>query len=141
MDTLQLLEPPPPRVPAAVPVVAPAAAQASAASAAPVAPAAKAAPPTLPPLKNPFEGLENEPEVRLVTPEDTQTLTDIRVDKQNNAPPCFAVQLLWSVSPVDVSTLPHLAIFDAYGGPLVLPPPDDKLRNDETAPASALKTK
>lgn len=115
MDTLQLLEPPPPRVPVAVPVVAPAAPQAPAAAAAvPAAPAAKASPPTLPPLKNPFEGLENEPEVRLVTPEDTQTLTDIRVDKQNNAPPCFAVQLLWSVSPVDVSTLPHLAIFDAY---------------------------
>ncbi|MFO7326583.1 MAG: hypothetical protein DIU62_012795, partial [Pseudomonadota bacterium] len=30
------------------------------------------------------------------------------------APPCFAVQLVWSVSPIDVSSLPHLAIFDAY---------------------------
>jgi hypothetical protein len=70
--------------------------------------------PSLPPLKNPFEGLENEPEVRLITPEDTQTLTDIRIDRQNNAPPCFAVQLVWSVSPIDVATLPHLAIFDAY---------------------------
>lgn len=58
--------------------------------------------------------LEGEPEVRVVTPEDTQTLTDIRIDAQNNAPPCFAVQLVWSVSPIDVSALPHLAIFDAY---------------------------
>jgi hypothetical protein len=71
-------------------------------------------PPILPPLRNPFEGLAKEPEVRLVTPEDTQTLTDIRVDRQNNAPLCFAVQLAWSVTPIDVGTLPHLAIFDAY---------------------------
>jgi hypothetical protein len=49
-----------------------------------------------------------------VTPEDTQTLTDIRLDAQNNAPPCFAVQLVWSVSAIDVTALPHLAIFDAY---------------------------
>jgi hypothetical protein len=52
--------------------------------------------------------------VRVVTPEDTQTLADIRLDAKNNAPPCFAVQLVWSVSPIDVSKLPHLAIFDAY---------------------------
>jgi hypothetical protein len=70
--------------------------------------------PALPPLKNPFEGLEKEPVVRLVTPEDTQTLTDIKVDRENNAPPCFAVQLVWSATPVDVATLPHLAIFEAY---------------------------
>ncbi len=57
---------------------------------------------------------EVEAEVRVVTPEDTQTLTDIRIDAQNNAPPCFAVQLIWSVSPIDVASLPHLAIFDAY---------------------------
>jgi hypothetical protein len=85
----------------------------------PAAPKAAAAPmskatPALPPLNNPFEGLEKEPEVRVVTPEDTQTLTDIKVDRQNNAPPCFAVQLVWSVSPIDVAALPHLAIFDAY---------------------------
>ena len=79
-------------------------------------PAPKTAPanPATPPLKNPFEGLDKEPEVRLVTPEDTQTLTDIKVDRENNAPPCFAVQLVWSTTPVDVATLPHLAIFEAY---------------------------
>ncbi len=59
-------------------------------------------------------GLESDAEVRVVTPEDTQTLTDIRIDVQNNAPPCFAVQLVWSVSPIDIAALPHLAIFDAY---------------------------
>jgi hypothetical protein len=68
----------------------------------------------LAPLKSPFEGLENEPTVRVVTPEDTQTLVDIKLDKDNNAPPCFAVQIAWSVSPIDVASLPHLAIFDAY---------------------------
>jgi hypothetical protein len=55
-----------------------------------------------------------ETEVRVVTPEDTQTLKDISLDEQNNAPKCFAVQLVWSVSPIDVASLPHLAIFDAY---------------------------
>jgi hypothetical protein len=55
-----------------------------------------------------------EDQVRVVTPEDTQTLKDIRLDAQNNAPPCFAVQLMWSVSPIDISNFPHLAIFDAY---------------------------
>jgi hypothetical protein len=68
----------------------------------PIAPAPSAAAP------------DRETEVRVVTPEDTQTLTDIRIDAQNNAPPCFAVQLVWSVSPIDAASLPHLAIFDAY---------------------------
>lgn len=53
-------------------------------------------------------------QVRLVTPEDTQALTDIRLDEQNNAPPCFALQLVWSATPIDVSSLSQLAIFDAY---------------------------
>ena len=57
---------------------------------------------------------QNDSEVRVVTPEDTQALTDIRLDAQNNAPPCFAVQLIWAVAPIDVAALPHLAIFDAY---------------------------
>jgi len=60
------------------------------------------------------EDLPDGPEVRIVTPEDTQTLRDINLDAQNNAPPCFAVQLVWAVTPIDVASLPHLAIFDAY---------------------------
>jgi len=66
------------------------------------------------PLVPPQDDLESEPTVRLLTPEDTQTLRDIKLDKANNAPPCFAVQLVWSVSPIEVTVLPHLAIFDAY---------------------------
>jgi len=44
----------------------------------------------------------------------TEALRDINLDAQNNAPPCFAVQLVWAVTPIDVASLPHLAIFDAY---------------------------
>jgi hypothetical protein len=85
----------------------------------PARPAPAAPPPpvkasALPALKSPFEAVDPTAEVPVVTPEDTQTLTDIKLDKQNNAPPCFAVQLVWSVSPIDVASLAHLAIFDAY---------------------------
>jgi hypothetical protein len=86
--------------------------EAPAAAAAPPPAARKTPPPA--PAAQPATGAESEGEVRVVTPEDTQTLTDIRIDAQNNAPPCFAVQLVWSVSPIDVASLPHLAIFDAY---------------------------
>ena len=68
-------------------------------------------------LGQPFKSFGDEVDdgqVRVVTPEDTQTLTDIRLDRQTNAPPCFAVQLVWSVTPIDITKLPHLAIFDAY---------------------------
>jgi hypothetical protein len=58
--------------------------------------------------------VQDNSEVRIVTPEDTQTLSDIKLDAENNAPPCFAVQLVWAVAPIDVAALPHLAIFDAY---------------------------
>ena len=58
--------------------------------------------------------VQDDSEVRVVTPEDTQTLSDIRLDAENNAPPCFAVQLVWAVAPIDAAALPHLAIFDAY---------------------------
>jgi hypothetical protein len=62
----------------------------------------------------PFGDETEEDQVRVVTPEDTQTLTDIRLDRQTNAPPCFAVQLVWSVTPIDITKQAHLAIFDAY---------------------------
>jgi len=62
----------------------------------------------------PFGDEVEDGQVRLVTPEDTQTLTDIRLDRQINAPPCFAVQLVWSVTPIDITKQAHLAIFDAY---------------------------
>jgi hypothetical protein len=126
-DVLAQLSEDAPQAPLSIDLPAPAEPAASAAPAAELSgmealsllePPAAAQPapvvPSLPPLKNPFEGLDREPQVRLVTPEDTQTLTDIKVDRENNAPPCFAVQLVWSTTPVDVSALPHLAIFEAY---------------------------
>jgi len=77
----------------------------------PAAPAAVNAPVQ---ARNVPSVVQDDSEVRLVTPEDTQTLSDIRLDAENNAPPCFAVQLVWAVAPIDVAALPHLAIFDAY---------------------------
>ena len=52
--------------------------------------------------------------IRMMTPEDTQTLRDIKLDTENQAPPSFAVQLMWSVTPIDMGALTQLAIFDAY---------------------------
>ena len=62
----------------------------------------------------PAASAEDDSKVRMLTPEDTQTLRDIKLDKANNAPPSFAVQLAWSVTPIDSGSMPHLAIFDAY---------------------------
>jgi hypothetical protein len=50
----------------------------------------------------------------VLTPDDTQTLRDIKLDAQRNAPASYAVQLIWAVQPIDMESLPHLAIFDAY---------------------------
>lgn len=55
-----------------------------------------------------------ETSIRMLTPEDTQTLRDIKLDVQSNAAVSFAVQLQWSVQPIDMAALPQLAIFDAY---------------------------
>jgi hypothetical protein len=52
--------------------------------------------------------------IRVLTPEDTQTLRDIKLEAQSNAPASYAVQLVWAVQPIDMDSLPHLAIFDAY---------------------------
>jgi len=122
-QTLKVLEAPAaaaapraPSAPVAAPVVAPAAAPAVPAPAPAAARAAAPAPARTPARSRaaaPAAG-EGEGQVRIVTPEDTQTLTDIKLDAANNAPPCFAVQLIWAVAPIDVSSLPHLAIFDAY---------------------------
>jgi hypothetical protein len=131
-QTLELLETGtripvvPPRAPApatvarvlaanAPPPVAPVPA-APVAAAAPVSAAPSVAAPrpaTRPPVPAPADVPEDDT-VRLVTPEDTQTLRDIKLDAERNAPPSFAVQLLWSVTPIDAATHPHLAIFDAY---------------------------
>ena len=52
--------------------------------------------------------------IKMLTPEDTQTLRDIKLEVQSNTQVSFAVQLMWSVSPIDMEQMPHLAIFDAY---------------------------
>lgn len=102
-----------PAAPTSAPAPAPAAARAAASA---QAPAPVAAPPRAPAKARPASRANgaDDGQVRIVTPEDTQTLTDIRLDAENNAPPCFAVQLVWAVAPIDVTSLPHLAIFDAY---------------------------
>lgn len=62
----------------------------------------------------PVQAAPEDSRIQLLTPEDTQTLRDIKLDKANNAPPSFAVQLIWSVTPINAAAMPHLAIFDAY---------------------------
>lgn len=52
--------------------------------------------------------------IALVRPEDTQTLRALKADLQCNAPAQFAVQLDWSVTPLDIAKVPPLAIFGAY---------------------------
>jgi len=52
--------------------------------------------------------------IRVVKPEDTQSMLAIKAEVKRNAPVLFAVQLDWSVSPFDLSKVPPLAIFNAY---------------------------
>ncbi|MES1263472.1 MAG: hypothetical protein ABUL69_03895, partial [Peristeroidobacter soli] len=52
--------------------------------------------------------------IRVVKPEDTQSMQAIKAEVKRNAPVLFAVQLDWSVSPFDMAKVPPLAIFNAY---------------------------
>ncbi len=52
--------------------------------------------------------------IRVVKPEDTQSMQAIKSDVKRNAPVLFAVQLDWSVTPFDMAKVPPLAIFNAY---------------------------
>ncbi len=52
--------------------------------------------------------------IKLVKPDDTQTMRAIKADVQRKAPVYFAVQLEWSVQPIDMKKVPPLAIFNAY---------------------------
>ena len=52
--------------------------------------------------------------IRVIKPEDTQSMQAIKQDVKRNAPVLFAVQLDWSVSPFDMGKVPPLAIFNAY---------------------------
>ena len=52
--------------------------------------------------------------IRVIKPEDTQSMQAIKSDVKRNAPVLFAVQLDWSVTAFDMAKVPPLAIFNAY---------------------------
>ena len=52
--------------------------------------------------------------ISLLKPDDTQTRLALKEAVRENAPVSFAVQLYWSVSPVELDKVPPLAIFSAY---------------------------
>jgi hypothetical protein len=52
--------------------------------------------------------------ISLLKPDDTQTRLALKEAVRENAPVSFAVQLHWSVSPVELDKVPPLAIFSAY---------------------------
>jgi hypothetical protein len=52
--------------------------------------------------------------ISLLKPDDTQTRRALKEAVIENAPVSFAVQLQWSVQPVDLASVPPLAIFSAY---------------------------
>jgi hypothetical protein len=54
------------------------------------------------------------PDVAVLPPEDTHTRLVLREAVALNAPVFFAVQLQWSVQPIDVSGVPKDPIFQAY---------------------------
>ena len=52
--------------------------------------------------------------IRVIKPEDAQSMQAIKSAVTRNAPVLFAVQLDWSVTPFDMAKVPPLAIFNAY---------------------------
>ncbi len=52
--------------------------------------------------------------ISLLKPDDTQTRRALKEAVLDNAPVSFAVQLQWSVQPVELDKVPPLAIFSAY---------------------------
>ena len=52
--------------------------------------------------------------ISLLKPDDTQTRRALKEAVIGNAPVSFAVQLQWSVQPVQLDKVPPLAIFSAY---------------------------
>jgi len=59
-------------------------------------------------------GSEAEEAISLLRPDDTGTRRALREAVASNSPVSFAVQLNWSVQPIDVTKVPPLAIFSAY---------------------------
>lgn len=52
--------------------------------------------------------------IALLRPDDTATVRALKEAVHDNAPVSFAVQLQWSVQPIDLVKMPPLAIFSAY---------------------------
>jgi hypothetical protein len=52
--------------------------------------------------------------IRVIKPEDAQSMLAIKSEVKRNAPVLFAVQLDWSVTPFDMAKVAPLAIFNAY---------------------------
>jgi hypothetical protein len=52
--------------------------------------------------------------IRVIKPEDAQSMQAIKNEVKRNAPVLFAVQLDWSVTAFDMAKVPPLAIFNAY---------------------------
>jgi hypothetical protein len=52
--------------------------------------------------------------ISLLKPDDTQTRLALKEAVRDNAPVAFAVQLYWSVQPIELDKVPPLAIFSAY---------------------------
>jgi hypothetical protein len=53
-------------------------------------------------------------DIALLSPQDTQTWRDIKAQIKRDAVVHFAVQLNWSVTPIELGRVPSLAIFNAY---------------------------
>jgi hypothetical protein len=53
-------------------------------------------------------------DIALLSPQDTQTWRDIKAQIKRDAVVHFAVQLNWSVTPIELARVPSLAIFNAY---------------------------
>ncbi|MBK7251910.1 MAG: hypothetical protein IPI06_13860 [Gammaproteobacteria bacterium] len=52
--------------------------------------------------------------VSMLRPDDTQTMRALRAEVARNVQVSFAVQLHWSVQPIELDKVPPLAIFSAY---------------------------
>lgn len=64
---------------------------------------------------SPLSGVDVETgAISLLKPDDTGTRRALKEAVTDNAPVWFAVQLQWSVQPVELSRVPPLAIFSAY---------------------------
>jgi hypothetical protein len=62
----------------------------------------------------PPEVMDNDGGIPLLKPDDTGTRQALKEAVASNEPVSFAVQLQWSVQPVELDKVPPLAIFSAY---------------------------